>query len=123
MEAMESAGGASYSDVLDKLVSKSTAVCPSINLDHCMIEQLRLEDYMRTIDDDFALTHLGSGWCNANWNLGCSNWGETHECQTEGYDWDDIDLWHNYEEKDRSYTERTCCLPGTVRWWGGGARK
>ena len=96
-------GGSSYDQVLEKLLYKSTAVCPALNLDMCEVEKLRY------IDGQAAGLTMGQGFCNPNFNQGCSNYGVINTCSGSH----NIDIFDNYDELDTDYEMRACCTPGT----------
>ena len=99
--AMEKALGeendAGKEEVISRMVARSIAQCPNLNITQCQLESLSKEDDR----------------CTTNCPL--SSVYKISECSDVDYP---FDVLHNRNNEGRTYEERTCCSVGEIRQIG-----
>ena len=87
----------SQSDVIDKMIQRSGAVCPRLNVTKCQLESLRKYG-SDDIGDSIALCSQCSSTIKPLKAPLCPNYAN--------------DVWNNRLNQGRTYEERTCCHVG-----------
>lgn len=110
MSAMDQALGVSAAsrETLDKLVRRSTAYCPKLNLSNCGIQSLR-----RAAGGDEALCPDECSDFVGIETTDCSNSTSPNNSSITEYLPDDF--WANLENQDVSFIDRACCVEGESR--------
>jgi len=107
LAAMERALGKESTEsrniVIEDIVKKSVARCPSFNLTDCQLESLRMYG-----TDSSGFTEAICQSCSSN-----IPFLESAPCSTD--DLRNIELWNNANFRELSYEERVCCSVGESR--------
>jgi hypothetical protein len=106
---LEEQSGSGYQEILDSLVRRSTATCPTLHLGTCVLQALRLSTV--GLDSVCSAADTGDDCMTADDTVESRN-GATYDpptCMTTA----PRDVWANHDLQGLSYEARACCVPGT----------
>jgi hypothetical protein len=106
---LEQQSGSSYANILDGLVLRSRAMCPTLHLDTCVLQALRLSTV--GLESVCSAADTGGDDCMTADNTVERRDGSTYDppaCMTKA----PRDVWANHDLKGASYEARACCVPG-----------
>ena len=107
---LEEQSGSAYAEVLESLVRRSTAVCPTLHLGTCVLQALRLSTGGLDSVCDAALHGLDDDCMTADNSVRASG-GEVYDpptCMNKAT----RSPWANTDLLGKEYEERACCTPG-----------
>ena len=107
---LEEQSGSAYAEVLESLVRRSTAVCPTLHLGTCVLQALRLSTGGLDSVCDAASMGVGDDCMTADNSVRASG-GEVYDpptCMNKAT----RSPWANTDLLGKEYEERACCTPG-----------
>ena len=106
---LEEQSGSNYQELLDSLVLRSKARCPTLHLGKCVLQALRLST--GGMGSVCSADDLGGDDCMTSDNTVERRNGSTYDpptCLTAP----PRDVWVNHDVQRSSYEDRVCCVPG-----------
>ena len=106
---LEQQSGSNYQELLDSLVLRSKARCPTLDLGRCVLQALRLST--GGMGSVCSAADLGGDDCMTSDNTVERRNSSTYDpptCLTAP----PRDVWVNHDVQGSSYEDRACCVPG-----------
>ena len=109
VDFLEEQSGSVYQELLDSLVLRSKARCPTLRLEKCVLQALRLST--GGMGSVCSAADLGGDDCMTSDSTVERRNGSTYDpptCMNAA----PRDVWANHDLQGSSYEDRACCVPG-----------